>query len=490
MSFFPFMIQLEQKNCLIVGGGNVACRKAGQMYSFGANVTVVAKKICEPLWQFYEEEKSSGRLVLEHREAQVGDLDHADVVIMATNDKELNSKYAQICRERKILVNVVDVKEDCGFYFPAVIKQDEIVIAVSTGGSSPLLASKIKKEIESTLRTDYGKIARKMMEERNAVIDQVGTERERREVFEQKLNEELKRNVIRIGTRGSRLALIQTNMVAEALKKKLSEQGENYEIEIVVIKTQGDKKTEQPIRSFGGKAVFVEEFEQALSEGTIDLAVHSAKDMPNPCRKGLCIAGTLPRACPQDVLIYRRTSVFCKEDEFVIGTGSLRRQYQIQKLFPKAKCKSLRGNIGTRIDKLRDGQYDAILLAAAGIERQRLDKEKDLYYEYLPTEQMLPAAGQGIIAIETREDGPVKEFVRQISDKPTEQILTIERAVLTKLDAGCHEPIGVFAKLHENQLTLHLMKASESGLVRNCVQGDLAEWETLVECLVEEKTDI
>lgn len=286
-----------------------------------------------------------------------------------------------------------------------------------------------------------------------------------------------KKKILRIGTRGSQLALKQTALVIEALQAAYPE----YEYQTVVITTEGDKKLDRSIGSFGGKAVFVEAFEQALVDGQIHLAVHSAKDMPNPCGKGLCIAGTLPRACVQDVLIYRKGTVFSREDELVVGTGSMRRRSQLMEMYPKARCADLRGNIGTRIEKLRNGKYDAIILAAAGIERQGLDKEPDLVYEYLSVDQMLPAAGQGIIAIESREDSWARKCVSEISHQETQQILMIERAVLTRLQAGCHEPVGVLAQLQQGQLKLQLMQLMSEGIKRRTATGTLTGWEQVVE---------
>ena len=142
MAFFPFMIQMQDKLCVIGGGGKVAYRKVSMMLSFGARVTVIAPKICDELQKI---ESKQDALLLVQRPFEDGDIEGADVVIMATNDSEVNSHIAAICKDKRILVNVVDVKKDCGFYFPAIINQDAVVASVSTGGSAPALASQIKK---------------------------------------------------------------------------------------------------------------------------------------------------------------------------------------------------------------------------------------------------------------------------------------------------------------------------------------------------------
>ena len=473
MAFFPFMIQMDDKNCLIAGGGRVALRKVKMMLSFGAFVTVISPTFCE---EFLALEGKESKLKIIKRTIQISDLIDRDVVIMATNDPNVNTEFATVCKEQKILVNVVDVKEDCNFYFPAVIRQEDVVISVSTGGNSPLLASHIKKEINDAIRKDYGQIAKEMGKERQKVLMQ--KEEERREIFEKMMDRKLGSKVIRIGTRGSALARKQTDMVIESLKSTFPD----YQWEVVVLTTKGDKRRDVPITSFGGKAVFVEEIEQALADGTIDMAVHSAKDMPNPCKERLTIAGTLPRACIQDVLVTKKGRSFATEETFVAGTGSLRRKWQLEKLFPNVVCKDLRGNVGTRIEKLRQGQYDAVILAAAGLERQGLLQEPDLEYRYFTIDEMLPAAGQAIIAIETKEQTKAYTMAQAVSDKKAFTQLMIERAVLEKLGADCHEPIGVLADMgSEDTLDLRLMTVINEQLIYRQVEGKKTEWEDMID---------
>ena len=242
------------------------------------------------------------------------------------------------------------------------------------------------------------------------------------------------------------------------------------------VTTKGDKQKEAAISSFGGKAVFVEEIEEALLDGTIDLAVHSAKDMPNPCKKGLGIAGVLPRACVQDVLIYRAGTDIRSKDTFTVGTGSLRRRSQIKEIYPQAACMELRGNVTTRIQKLRDGLYDAIILAAAGIERLGIEKEPDLVYEYLDVDVMLPAAGQGIIAIEACEGTLPYHMAETISDAETEGCLRAERAVVREMEAGCHEPIGVYATWkNEKKLCVRVMNARSGSVKRETFEREMED---------------
>lgn len=308
------------------------------------------------------------------------------------------------------------------------------------------------------------------------------------------------KKTVKVGTRGSKLALAQTELVIKALNERFPQ----IDFQMVTMSTRGDRDTSRALLEFGGKAVFVEEFEEAILKGDIDIAVHSAKDMPMEIMEGLTISGTLPRACPQDVFIYKSGRSFDRNESFVVGTSSLRRQYQIRDMYPNAVCKNLRGNVGTRIQKLEDGEYDAIILAAAGLERLGiidgsagcLEVQKDkLTFRYLSTESMLPAACQGIIAIETRTYGEVYDMVRAINDTEAYTQLTCERAVLSRLNAGCHEPIGVYSELHGDHVKLSLMKAEaassdkekdeEIQIHRKTVEGNTAEWEQLVEALIK-----
>lgn len=182
MSYFPFMIELDNERCLIAGGGTVAYRKVCSMLEFGAVVTVVSPEFCPELLELAEH---PARLTLIKRCVQPQDIDGAFVVIMATDDEKVNHDMAELCRQQRILVNVVDVKADCGFYFPAIIKDKEVVISVSTGGQSPVLAGTIKRNIESHLGRNYGDIAERMGELREQVKAQIDGEEERKKAFQQ-----------------------------------------------------------------------------------------------------------------------------------------------------------------------------------------------------------------------------------------------------------------------------------------------------------------
>ncbi len=237
--------------------------------------------------------------------------------------------------------------------------------------------------------------------------------------------------MLTIGSRGSQLALWQANWV----KARLEELGEECRIEI--IHTTGDKIQDVALSKVGTKGLFTKEIEEALLDGRIDLAVHSLKDMPTDLPEGLTLSAIPPREDPRDAIIG------CKLDELKrgakVGTSSLRRMAQLRALRPDLEIESVRGNVDTRLRKQAEGQYDAILLASAGLNRLGWS---DRIAEIIPVEIMCPAVGQGALAIETRV-GPT--IVSKLDHLPTRNAVTAERAVLRALGGGCQVPIGAHA---------------------------------------------
>jgi hydroxymethylbilane synthase len=248
------------------------------------------------------------------------------------------------------------------------------------------------------------------------------------------------------GTRKSSLAMAQTNLVIRAVKKKYPD----ISCEIVGLQTAGDKILDRSLVSFGGKGIFIEEFEQGLLNHTMDFAVHSAKDIPAELSEGLEIAAVLEREDPRDVLIWRAGEDIEQKEKLIIGTGSKRREMQIMRHYA-CTCRLLRGNVNTRLEKLLNGEYDAIILAAAGLKRLELLDETTFSYRFFEPEEMVPSGGQGIIAIEAEAGSKVAELLHGISDKEAYCRLSVERYLLEKMQAGCHEPIGVYSELsHED----------------------------------------
>lgn len=263
--------------------------------------------------------------------------------------------------------------------------------------------------------------------------------------------------MIRIGTRTSKLALIQTEIVKEKIHRAFPEET----VEIVPIVTKGDKILDKPLASFGGKGVFTKEIEEALLQGTIDLAVHSAKDVPMEFPKGLALGAVLEREDPRDVLV---TCSGIKAENMpagsLIGTSSLRRELQIKKINKGIEVASIRGNVPTRLQKLRDGQFDGIILAAAGLKRLEMEKEEGLYYEYLEPEQFVPAGGQGILAVEIRQ-GTLTKVMEALNENEAEIALAAERRFLTALGGSCNAPCGVYVKKEGTEYICKAMYAKD-----------------------------
>lgn len=249
--------------------------------------------------------------------------------------------------------------------------------------------------------------------------------------------------IIRIGTRGSDLALWQANFVRESLERL----GNNVEINI--IHTQGDKIQDLSFEKLEGKGFFTKELEQALLNKEIDLAVHSHKDLETTSPKGLIIAAVSDREDPAELLLIRKDSVnkICKwqlKQNAVIGTSSARRKSLILAFRNDLEIKDLRGNVPTRIKKLRDRKYDAILLAKAGVNRLKIDLS-DLYCVTLDPKEFVPAPAQGVLGLQTRiDDMELRTILEQINHTQTKQIIDIERGVLKNMEGGCQLPLGVY----------------------------------------------
>jgi hydroxymethylbilane synthase len=271
-------------------------------------------------------------------------------------------------------------------------------------------------------------------------------------------------SLLRIGTRGSKLALRQAAELCERLKHAHPELAVPDALETVVIRTTGDRITDRSLADIGGKGLFTKELEEALRDRRIDLAVHSLKDMPAPLPDGLAIACHLPREDARDALIApRATSLKDLPHGASIGTSSPRRQAQLLHARPDFKIVPLRGNVDTRLAKIAAGAADATVVALAGL--KRLKRERDAT-AILSIEEMLPAAAQGVIAIEIRtDDAKARTLLAAIDHRPTAICASAERALLETLDGTCRTPIAALASLDGDRLTLDAMVLSPDGRI-------------------------
>jgi hydroxymethylbilane synthase len=254
---------------------------------------------------------------------------------------------------------------------------------------------------------------------------------------------------VRIGTRASALALWQAHEVAA----RIAAQPDAPPVELVHIRTSGDEQSERPLWQVRGQAFFTREIDRALLEGKVDVAVHSLKDLPTQLDDGLALAALLPRADPRDALVSRGGATLAALSHGArIGTSSLRRRAFLARLRPDATLQELRGNVPTRIERLERGEYDAIVLAAAGLARLGLAQHVT---EYLPAESFPPAVSQGVIGVCARSaDETTLRWLGALDDRDARLAASAERALLRRLEGGCQVPLGALAKVEGETLTL------------------------------------
>lgn len=282
------------------------------------------------------------------------------------------------------------------------------------------------------------------------------------------------KRTVKIGTRGSQLALWQ----AEFIKDSLAQHSPDIEFEIVVIKTTGDRILDTALSKIGDKGLFTREIENALLAGEIDLAVHSLKDLPTTQPDGLTIGAVTKREIPNDVLIAKTASSIAElPQKSRVATGSLRRRSQLLHLRPDLEIVEIRGNVPTRIEKFLASDMDAMILAYAGIHRLGLDEH---IRQIIPVNEMIPAVGQGAVAVETRKDD-LQSLIAGINDDDTHVCVTAERAFLRVLEGGCQVPIGANAVCTNDGILLNGFVGSLDGarVIRQSLSGGRGEAEKL-----------
>ncbi|MBS0264412.1 MAG: hydroxymethylbilane synthase [Planctomycetes bacterium] len=286
------------------------------------------------------------------------------------------------------------------------------------------------------------------------------------------------RPTIRLASRSSRLALWQAEHVADRLREAAPE----VAVEIVHVTTVGDRDQTGALRSFGGLGVFTREVQRAVLEGEADLAVHSLKDLPTESVPGLCLGAVPEREETADVLLLPNMAARLESlDQLAqgvrLGTGSLRRQAQLRHIRPDLQVGEVRGNVETRIRKLDEGEYDAIVLALAGLKRLGLSDRVSLV---LGPPQMFAAVGQGALGIECRQDDvELLEVLQLLNDPPTRQRITAERTLLARLRAGCHAPVGVATEVVGSDVSLEAVVLDPSGAERLVAKSQGSDPEVL-----------
>ncbi|MEY8767455.1 hydroxymethylbilane synthase [Francisella philomiragia] len=260
-----------------------------------------------------------------------------------------------------------------------------------------------------------------------------------------------------IASRESKLALWQTNYVKDRIQQEL-----NIPCHISTMKTQGDIILDKPLNKIGGKALFMKELEIAMLNNKADIAVHSLKDVPYQLPQGFCLASFMPREDPRDAFVSNKySSIDDLPRGAIVGTSSLRRKTQLLHYRDDLEIRDLRGNVQTRLSKLDNGDYDAIILASAGLIRLELNER---ITQFIPVEISLPAVGQGIVVIEALDkNSEILQKLQKLNCSDSFCVATTERAFNQELKGGCHVAIGAYAELHDNQITLTAMVASSDG---------------------------
>lgn len=297
----------------------------------------------------------------------------------------------------------------------------------------------------------------------------------------------MKKDTIIIGTRSSKLALWQADYVMECLQKKYPE----LHVEKKLMTTKGDKILDAPLAKIGGKGLFTKELEQDMLAGGIDIAVHSLKDMPTEVPDGLIITAITKRYDPGDAFVSNKVASLAELPQgAVVGTSSLRRKAQLLHARPDLEIRDLRGNVNTRLRKLDAGEYDAAVLAVAGLRRLGFGGR---ITEVLPKSMILPAVGQGALAIEAREDdAETRELVAFLNDEATVACAKAERAFLARVEGGCQVPVGVYATPEDGGLHVEAVIASLDGrrLYRDHVSGQVKDAEPLGTRLADKLLDM
>lgn len=437
---FPVFIDLNGKTVAVIGGGTIATRRVQRLLIFGAEVFVIAPEVSAELRALDGEkltwlkgsynEQQNLKYWFDKRKEPV-------LVFAATNSPDANEAVRQECMARSIPANIASNQKMCDFFFPGVVIQDEVVVGLTACGKDHAKA----KHVSETLHREMA--------------------------------------VIRVGSRESRLAVIQAEMVMDYLKKRLP----LAKVELVTMKTTGDKILDRTLDQIGGKGLFVKELDRALLEHRTDLSVHSLKDMPMEVPEELPLLGFSRREDPRDVLVLPEGESDWNMSR-PVGCSSRRRMVQLKRLYPQLEFQPVRGNVLTRLNKLDRGEYGALILAAAGLKRLGLGHRISRYFS---PEEMIPAAGQGVLAIQGRSGEDYSYLDEYFDDNAAAEALA-ERAFVKTLDGGCSSPIAAHALAVRDQLTLRGLYYSEEkkDFVTGEVTGSCADAEQLGEKLAQE----
>lgn len=481
-SMLPIALRPDGRRAVIAGGGSVASRKAELLAAAGFPLFVVAPRIDSRVREIVD--RAGGDAA--ERAYDSSDVAGAALIVAATNDDAVNARIVADARAAGILVCDASDGERGDFTMPAVLRAGSLTIAVDSGGSAPAFSKRITAELAQRFGPEYGRAAETLARMRVYAKTVLGAD-ERRTVLQAlaelpvaelasmnpvQAEHEVEAAVERLraapasvpatvtcATRGSALAMTQTRMVAA----RLAERG--TATTILTVTTAGDRDRSRPIERLGVN-VFVKELEVALRERRADYAVHSCKDLPSELPPDMRIAAVSAREDARDAFCSERFESFAALPAgAIVGTSSPRRRRALAALRPDLEYREMRGNVDTRLRKLRDGEYDAIVLAMAGLRRLGARARHTVAFSI---DEIVPAVAQGALAIETRADDEelAAELRAAVNDAIAELCVACERAALRALRAGCTAPVGVHGTFADGVMTVCGFYASGDGDVR------------------------
>ncbi len=448
------------RRAVIIGGGIVAARKAESLAEAGFRISVVADRIGDRLRDFLR--ANAG--ICTQRGYERGDLAGAALVIAATDDDAINARVVADAREARILVCDASSPDRGDFTMPATFRVGDLTISADSAGSSPAFSKRIVRELSEQFGSEYGEALQVLRRMRAHIKDTFPTEEGAailRTLAERPIAELAAMPDVAVvcASRRSPLAMIQSRTIAG----RLAERG--IATTMLGITTSGDRDKEHPIDRLGTVNVFITELESALRERRADYAVHSCKDLPSTLPDDLQIAAISQRQDARDAFCSERYSDFESLPRgSVVGTSSPRRRAQLAALRPDLRYETLRGNVGTRLAKLRDGRYDAIVLAMAGLNRLG---ERATHLVPFAVDRVVPAVGQGALAVETRagEDWLTNALRSAANDCVSELCVVCERAALAAMHAGCSAPIGIHARVGAAGMVVDAAVEAEPGVI-------------------------
>jgi hydroxymethylbilane synthase len=437
---FPVTLYVRGRLAMVAGGGEAARKKAAAVHAAGARVRIVAPEIAEPLRAMAVEHGFE----LRERAYETRDLEDAFIAIAATSDDAVNAAICNDARNARILVCDAAAPARGDFATSATVQIGDLTFAVDTGGAAPAFAKRLAAELRAHFDDSYA-AALKTLEQMRKYAKAELPESERagalRDLAQLPIDRLATMNVTAVtcATRSSALALVQARAVAARLARH------GIATTFLTVTTTGDRIRDRSIAEIGSENIFVKELEIALRDGKAQYAVHSCKDLPSRLPPDMRIAAISAREDPRDVFCSERFASFAElPDGARVGTSSARRRAQLMALRSDLQYADVRGNVDTRLRKLRDGEYDAIVLAAAGLHRLNVAAR---FMRRFELSELVPAAGQGALAVEVRAGEPLESEIRAaVNDQPAELSVLCERAALRELHGGCQAPIGIHAR--------------------------------------------